>query len=211
MGGQSDNLAVTNSDSACLPVLERLLLGGFCVHVVIGYALYFSTLAQQEPPAWATGYIEQLKPTVKRLETAAQLSARPFPAQVMILYTAISTVLLTIYSVYCAFFVKHRRREFYRRYCEGLQQPGATPNQGLKFAVAGVVVLIVVGFIWPMILLFMGMGYINFQVAALFSSSISSATALLIFSGLMALSWVIGMWSIYLSICSFKSRTPMRS
>ena len=42
----------------------------------------------------------------------------------MILYTAISTVLLTVYSVYCAFFVKHERREFYRRYCEGLQQPG---------------------------------------------------------------------------------------
>jgi len=202
---------VTNSDSARLPVLERLLLVGFLVHVVIGYTLYFVALAQPEPPVWAAEYIEQLKPTVKRLETAAQLSDRPFPAQVMILYTAVSTVLLTVYSVYCAFFVKHERREFYRRYCEGLQQPGATPNQGLKSAVAGVGVLIAVGFLWPSILLFMGMSYFNYQVVALFSSSIGSATVLLLSSGLMALLCVIGIWCIYFSICSFKSRTSMRS
>ena len=202
---------VTNSDSARLPVLERLLLVGFLVHVVTGYALYFVAQTQPEPPAWAAEYIEQLKPTVKRLETAAQLSDRPFPAQVMILYTAVSTVMLTVYSVYCAFFVKHERREFYRRYCEGLQQPGATPNLGLKGAVVGVGVLIAVGFIWPSVLLFMGMSYFNYQVVALFSSSIGSATVLLLSSGLMALSCVIGIWCIYLSICSFKSRTSMRS
>ena len=202
---------VTNSDSARLPVLERLLLVGFLVHVVIGYTLYFVALAQPEPPVWAAEYIEQLKPTVKRLETAAQLSDRPFPAQVMILYAAVSTVLLAVYSVYCAFFVKHERREFYRRYCEGLQQPGATPNQGLKSAVAGVGVLIAVGFLWPSILLFMGMSYFNYQVVALFSSSIGSATVLLLSSGLMALLCVIGIWCIYFSICSFKSRTSMRS
>ena len=202
---------VTNSDSARLPVLERLLLVGFLVHVVIGYTLYFVALAQPEPPVWAAEYIEQLKPTVKRLETAAQLSDHPFPAQVMILYTAVSTVLLAVYSVYCAFFVKHERREFYRRYCEGLQQPGATPNLGLKGAVAGVGVLIAVGFIWPSVHLFMEMSYFNYQAVALFSSSIGSATVLLLSSGLMALICVIGIWCIYLSICSFKSRTSMRS
>lgn len=42
---------VTNSDSARLPVLERLLLVGFLVHVAIGYTLYFVALAQPEPPA----------------------------------------------------------------------------------------------------------------------------------------------------------------
>lgn len=202
---------VTNSDSARLPVLERLLLVGFLVHVVIGYTLYFVALAQPEPPVWAAEFIEQLKPTVKRLETAAQLSDHPFPAQVMILYTAVSTVLLAVYSVYCAFFVKHERREFYRRYCEGLQQPGATPNLGLKGAVAGVGVLIAVGFIWPSVHLFMEMSYFNYQTVALFSSSIGSATVLLLSSGLMALICVIGIWCIYLSICSFKSRTSMRS
>ena len=202
---------VTNSDSARLPVLERLLLVGFLVHVVIGYTLYFVALAQPEPPVWAAEFIEQLKPTVKRLETAAQLSDHPFPAQVMILYAAVSTVLLAVYSVYCAFFVKHERREFYRRYCEGLQQPGATPNLGLKGAVAGVGVLIAVGFIWPSVHLFMEMSYFNYQTVALFSSSIGSATVLLLSSGLMALICVIGIWCIYLSICSFKSRTSMRS
>jgi hypothetical protein len=204
-------MALTNFDSASLPVLERLLLVGFLVHVVIGYTLYFVALAQPEPPAWAIGYIELLKPTVKRLETAAQLSDRPFPAQVMILYSAVSTVMLTVYSVYCAFFVKHERREFYRRYCEGLQQPGATPNQWLKGAVAGVGLLIAVGFIWPSVLLFMRMSYFNYQVVALFSSSIGSATVLLLSSGLMALICVIGIWCIYWSICSFKSRTSMSS
>lgn len=129
----------------------------------------------------------------------------------MILYTAVSSVMLMVYSVYCAFFVKHERREFYRRYCEGLQQPGATPNFGLRGVVIGVVVLIAVGFIWPSVLLFMEMSYFNYQVVALFSSSIGSATVLLLSSGLMALCPVIGIWCSYLSICSFKSRTSMRS
>lgn len=148
---------------------------------------------------------------MKRLETAAQLSDRPFPAQVLILYTAISSVMLAVYSVYCAFFVKHERREFYQRYCEGLQQPGATPNFGLKGVFIGVVMLIAVGFLWPSILLFMRISYFNYQVVALFSSSIGSATVLLLSSGLIALCPVIGIWSSYLSICSFKSRTSKRS
>lgn len=196
-----------DSDSARLPVLERLILVGFLVHMAIGYALYFVAQTQLEPPAWVTGYIEHLKPTIKRLETATQLSDRPFPAQVMILYAAISTVLLTMYFVHCAFFVKHRRQEFYRRYCEGLKQPGRTPNRWLRFAVTGILVLILYGFIWPNVLLFMRVSYISWEGIALFSSSIFSVTVLLLFSGGMALFCVIGLWSLYLSICSFKSIT----
>jgi hypothetical protein len=119
--------------------------------------------------------------------------------------------MLTVYSVYCAFSVKRNRREFYRRYCEGLQQAGATPYQGLKFAVAGVVVRIIYGFIWPSVLLFMEGNYISWKDMAFFSSSILSATLLLLFSGVMTMTCLIGLWSIYLSICSFRSRTSMRS
>jgi hypothetical protein len=88
---------VINSDSSRFLAYGRPILAGFILHVVIGSTLYIVALAQPEPPAWAIGYIEQLKPTVKALDTAARISDHPFLTQVMIVYAAISAVLLTVY------------------------------------------------------------------------------------------------------------------
>ncbi len=128
---------------------QRQLLVIFIVHMVIGYSLYFVALTPIEPPVWATGYIEQLKPTLGALETAARLSDRPFPAQVMILYTVISFVPLTMYLVYTTFFVKELRQETYRLCCERWQQTGFPVKERLRFAALAVVVLYVFGYELP--------------------------------------------------------------
>ena len=79
-------MTVTNPDlSRTESAQRRPLLVSFFVHVILGYSLYVVALWQTAPPVWALNYIEQLKPTLGALETAARLSDRPFPAQVMIL------------------------------------------------------------------------------------------------------------------------------
>ena len=118
-------MTVANPDpSRTFVSQQRPLLVSFFVHVIMGYSLYFVALTQAAPPVWAIDYIEQLKPILGALETATRLSNRPFPAQVMILYTVISSVLLTMYCVYKAFFVRQLRQETYRRCCERWQQTG---------------------------------------------------------------------------------------
>lgn len=194
--------------------VRRVLGVSFIVYAVIGYILYFAALAQPEPPIWAIGYIEQLKPIVTALNTAAQLSDRPFPMQVMIVYAVISSVLLMVYYVYCAFFVIHIRHEFYQHQCELVKKLKASPSLRRKVAVFGVLMLLAFGFIYP--ILFFGIGgwggdRISWRVAALFSSSVLSVSFLLLLSGAAVLGFLISPWAIYVSICSFKSRMPMRS
>ena len=128
---------------------QRQLLVIFIVHMVIGYSLYFVALTPIEPPVWATGYIEQLKPTLGALETAARLSDRPFPAQVMILYTVISSVLLTMYLGCTTCFVKVLRQETYRLCCERWQQTGFPVKERLGFAALAVVGLYAFGYELP--------------------------------------------------------------
>jgi hypothetical protein len=53
--------------------------------------------------------------------------------------------------------------------------------------------------------------YVGWLNPALFSSSILSTTMLLLISGMTALAIVFVPFSLYLSIGSFKSSTPMRS
>jgi|CXWL01.1.fsa_nt_gi preprotein translocase subunit SecY len=206
-------MAVTNPSAPRSLASGRPFLVGFLVNVVIGYTVYFVALAHPEPPPWAISYIEQLKPTVKALDIAARISDRPFPAQVMILYAAISAVLLTLYFIYCAFFVTHIRQEFHRRLCERAQQLGVTAKLRLKFAYAGVFMLIISSSLFPMLFYILGQDptNISWRAAAFFSPSIASVAFLLLVSGLTALAFVFGPWGIYASTCSFKSSKQTRS
>jgi hypothetical protein len=224
----------TNPTSVDWVTQNRPFWMGFLVNVLLGYFIYFVALAQSEPPGWAIGYIEQLKPTLRALETAARLSDRPFPAQVTIVYVAISTVLLTAYYLCCAFLVTHIRQGFHRRLCERVQEVGeavfsesmyaehrkpaaqqpqevrVTAKLRRKFAGMGVIwTLVALGF--PMILMLQDPSSISYRAVAFFSSSILSITFLLFLSGIAAVATVIGLWMIYVSVCSFKSSTPIRS
>lgn len=213
-------MTVTNPDrSRTLAPLERSFMVSFFVHVVLGYSLYFTAWAQAEPLAWAIGAIEQLKPTLRALETAARLSDHPFPAQVMILYTAISSVLLTMYWGSYLFFVKHIRQEMYRHYRKQLQQTGFPIRKRLGFAAGGVMILFVFGYYVPVDYFIKGgvkggvvmdSGRVFLRATTLFAPSILSATLLLVLSAIAAAALVISPWAFYLSIARFKSSTSTR-
>jgi hypothetical protein len=224
----------TNPTSVDWLAENRPFWMGFLVNVLLGYSIYFVALAQSEPPGWAIGYIEQLKPTLTALETAARLSDRPFPAQVGILYVAISTVLLTVYYLCCAFLVTHIRQGFHRRLCKRVLEVGeavfsesmytehrkpaaqlpqevrVTAKLRLKFAGMGIIWTLV-ALAFPVLLMLQDPSSISYRAVGFFSTSLLSFTVLLLLSGIAAVATVIGPWLIYVSGCSFKSNTFMRS
>lgn len=168
-------------------------LTGFLVNTALGYVLYFITLALPEPPAWALGVIEYLKPTIKVLDTAARLNDRPFAAQVTILYAAFSAVPLAAYFLYLAFFVKKIRQAFRRRLHERMQELGGpTVKLRLKLVGAGAITLFFPAVVFPMIFSF-HWPPIGRVVVSSFSTSIFSASILLLMSGLAAFSFITGL------------------
>ncbi|THJ10892.1 MAG: hypothetical protein CAF43_008590 [Nitrospira sp. CG24C] len=203
-------MTVTNPDLSRTESAQlRPLLVSVYAHVILGYSLYFVALWQTAPPLWALDYIEQLKPTLGALETAARLSERPFSAQVMILYTVLSSLLLGMYWVYYMFFVNHLFQEAYRGMCEKWQQTGIPVKERLKVRLkvgaSGVILLYTFGYELPISYFVEGgdryRDYLNNWVSsAMFSSSILSTTVLLLVSMTMSMAIVYVPLSIYLSI-----------
>ena len=143
-------MTVTNPDlSRTVSAQVRTLLVSVYAHVILGYSLYVGALWQTAPPVWALNFIEQLKPTLGALETAARLSERPFSAQVMILYAILSSILLGMYWGYYMFFVNHICQESYRGMCEQWQQTGIPVKERLKVGATGVALLYAFGYELP--------------------------------------------------------------
>jgi hypothetical protein len=199
-------MTVTNPDPSRVP---RPLLVSFYAHVILWYSLYAVALLQTAPPLWALDFIEQLKPTLGALETAARLSERPFSAQVMILYTVLSSLLLGMYWVYYMFFVNHIIcQESYRGMCERWQQTGFPVKERLAAGFVGVALLYTFGYELPISFFVEGgdryRNYLNnWLSSALFSSSILSTTVLLLVSMTAGMAFVFVPLSIYLSFVRF--------
>ena len=202
-------MTVTNPDlSRTESAQRRSIVVSVYAYVILGYSLYVVALLQTPPPLWALNYIEQLKPTLGALETAARLSEHPFPAQVMILYTVLSSLLLGMYWFYYMSFVMHIFQESYRGMCKQWQQTGIPLKERLALGASGVVSLYVVGYELPISFFVEGgdryRDYLNNWVSsALFSSSLLSTTVLLIVSMTAGAAFVFVPLFIYLSIAPF--------
>lgn len=171
---------------------------GFIVNVVFGYTLYFVVGSLHEPPTWAISFIEHLKPTFKALNVAARLNNHPFPAQVMILYAAISAVPLTLYFLYLTFFVKKYRQEFYKGFCESVQKLGGfTAKQRLKIAANGIFIMAVSIAMFPMLLFPEDPHSISRVAAGFLSNSVFSVGLLLLTTGMVALLFIASLGSIF--------------
>ena len=210
-------MTVTNPDlSRTVSAQLRPLQVSVYIHVILGCSLYMVALLQTTPPLWALDFIEQLKPTLGALQTAARLSEHPFPTQMMILYAVLSSVLLGMYWAYSLFFVNHVFQEAYRGMCEQWQQKwqqtGIPVKERLKVRLyvgaSGVIFLYTFGYELPISYFVEGgdryKDYLNNWVSsALFSSSILSTIVLLIVSMMVGAAFVWVPLSIYMSIAPF--------
>ena len=206
-------MTVTNPDlSRTVSAQLRPLQVSVYIHVILGCSLYMVALLQTTPPLWALDFIEQLKPTLGALQTAARLSEHPFPAQMMILYAVLSSFLLGMYWVYYIFGVQHFAQETYRGLYERWGHTGFSVKVRLKLAACGVAALYAYGYELPIRYYVKGGGYLNnWLSSAMFSSSILSTTFLLLVSITAGMAFVVGPLFIYMSIVRFQSPTPRRS
>lgn len=85
----------------------RLIYLGLILFLVIGYSLFFLAYFFSTPE-WGKALMAYFAPIVKRLNNAARVSALtggdPFPAQVVILYCAWGSIVLTIWNLYWGIF-----------------------------------------------------------------------------------------------------------
>ncbi len=93
--------------------LWRPVLLACIVFLVTGYALYLGAL-WLPPPQWGRELMAWCMPAVKALDSAERvgiISGRdPFPAQVVILYCALGSILLIAWCLFC-FGYSHQARE----------------------------------------------------------------------------------------------------
>ena len=92
----------------------RPIYSGLILFLVIGYSLFF--LAYFFPtPQWGKALMVYFAPIVKGLNYATRVSALkgedPFPAQVVILYCAWGSIVLTIWNLYWGIFKSALREE----------------------------------------------------------------------------------------------------
>lgn len=156
------------------------------VFAVLGYALYFAALLLPTPE-WGRELIEYFATSVKALDTAERVATLkgndPFSAQVVILYCAWGSVVLTGWGLYAWAFNKQVRQASWLRY-QALPS-NKRPSQ-LRIFIAVFTLIIAVVPCWYIFFLSGGLSN-TWRDAAMFSSSMHSATFLIASSATLAL------------------------
>lgn len=158
----------------------RPLLCGSLLYLGTGYLLYFAAMSLGQTPEWAFGFIEGMKTVVKATATAVRvgerLEANPFPAQVVIMYCALSTSFLTAWFTHSVLGNKRVRDKWLEAYA----QQGFGP---VRLAACGLM-LLPVQLVYPTILFLHESRSLSWQAIQLFSPSFASAS-LLLFAGFL--------------------------
>ncbi|HEY8095332.1 MAG TPA: hypothetical protein VIE65_04455 [Methylobacter sp.] len=155
------------------------------IFIVGGYVLYLSALLLPSP-LWAVNTIEWFKPIVKSLQTAASVGLlhqeNPFPAQVVILYCALATIVLILF---CSYWLSFHREVYEVTLANYENKPSKEKASKRKLLVTGVIgpLMFSLMLYWAF---WAGRESIDWRTIAFYSSNIGSATFLLI-TGLIAI------------------------
>ncbi len=175
--------------------LARVFFLGTGLFIAVGYALYFSACLLP-PPVWALELIEALKPTFGSLVKSEHVSNSPFPAQVVIVYAAFSSVALMIWFG-CWLLIDKEYR------CATQRNMYTKTRIKLLVIALGNVFLLFPGWIW-----FISNKNINigWQARALFSSNLTSVSLHLLSWVIMSLIIPFGIYALWTALTWQRSR-----
>jgi len=167
--------------------------------LVIGYLFYFSAYLLPTPQ-WGRELMIWAMPTVKGLDSAARVGAirgtDPFPAQVVILYCALGSILLTVWCVCKGSFNERLLQEML---CNCRKVPREKRPSKFQYFFAGVAALLAGIFCLYMAFWFSASN-ITWHDFKFHSSSTGSASFLLVVAVTMPLVVVVSPPMFYLSL-----------
>lgn len=161
-------------------VKKEPILGIIFLYLLLGYALYFAALSV-EPSGLNLGWFEALKAYVKSIRTATRVAAlrneSAFPAQIIIMYCAIGTVLVAAWAAWYSTGIQYRNRL--------IKDFSAGGYSRFRYAVVGIFLLVLPVFF--LTIFFMDTKIISWRDHVLFSSSLKSASFLLVSSAIVGM------------------------
>lgn len=151
------------------------------VFVFLGYIFYFLALLVPTPK-WGRMLMEYMTPSIQGLHTVTAVAAKtggdPFPAQVVILYCAISLLVLMVWFILHYTLNVSVKKAFLQSIL--MMNPDKRPTR-LRLFVSGL--FLVLAFLFGIYMAFWSdMGSVTWRTQSYFSSSIYSTT-FLIFGG----------------------------
>lgn len=177
--------------------LARVFYVGSGAFLVLGYALYFAARLLP-PPAWALQLIDVLKPYIGSLATAELVSDSPFPAQVVITYSAIAFVVLSAWFAYANLLRKESRADVRHGLIRNAN------NSRIKLAFAGCGVLLGV-YLWVWFVTREDTD-IGWQELAMLSPGFGSVTMQLLMAAFLPLAWSRGLYALWIALTWQRSR-----
>lgn len=187
----SDNFKTKQPLSTNGRRLARIYYVGTGASLVIGYALYFAARLLP-PPTWALQVIEALKPALGSLTTAGLVSDTPFPAQVVITYSATGFVVLSVWFAYSTFLYNELRETIRQELIRNANY--SRP----KLALAGCVVLLGL-YLWVWFVTRQDTD-IGWQELTMLSPGLGSVTMQLLMAALLPLAWPRGLYAFWTAL-----------
>lgn len=166
--------------------------------IALGYGLYF--IASMAPtPEWGRELIEYLAGSVKALDTAAQVAALkgndPFPAQIVILYCAIGSILFAGWCLYAGAVDNRMLEELVLNY---KAMPSKSRPSKFRLFVASSTAAGVTFLGW-VILFLLNSKTISWRDAAFYSASVHSTTFLIACCVIFAISIPVAYTCLHLA------------
>lgn len=173
----------------------RPLVLVWMAYLIIGYTLFFMSVSMPYP-SWRGTFIDYFSPMIKALNTAEKVALingnDPFPAQLMIIYSAYGSILISVVGFILTVFLK----DILNYYLMHIIKKNIAP---LKFFFAGLVGILIAIFLYPRMLFVLDPQMITRRNFHFYSSNFISATFLLIYGIWCSAFTALGICAIYSS------------
>ncbi|WP_341929607.1 hypothetical protein [Methyloversatilis discipulorum] len=179
-------------------MLAKVFYSGSGAPIVFGYALYFAALFLSTP-VWALQLIDALKPTFGSLATAELVSKSPFPAQVAIACSVISS---GFYAPWFSYWLlgNEKSRTAYRL--------GIIKTQSRKKILAAGLGCMAMAFLWAWFIARQD-SEIGWQERSLLSSNLIAASIHILFTPMLCAMLPLAVCNIWIALTWNRTRNAI--